>query len=330
MSKHAHPRKPAGRVKVAEDLNDSPSTDDRDRRLLRRSRKDARRRSENLRSVAVPAMGATSGYLTNSMPFYSTFPFINPSMYPPYNPPGVPPYMPLAFQYPVLPPILPSTVYDGDVHESSEADDYSPPPPPPPYTLEEFDAATEDVCGKFIDTVISTLVLEVVCGCIEEMVKSYLRQSKLLIEPPMERVNMESDSVPTHIRRHSTPMQLGRGPRRAPPPNVGRGPLLHPALQRPSSDPVPPPPMPPPAARGLVIQQPASDAIGFNLESVDISQFGTEAELCHHVVAQMVEQLVFLHLVDMAMGDGVDALVRVACESMLHDMMMAELLERLI
>ena len=32
----------------------------------------------------------------------------------------------------------------------------------------------------------------------------------------------------------------------------------------------------------------------------------------------MVEQLVFLHLVDMAMGDGVDALVRVACESMLH------------
>lgn len=156
MSKHAHPRKPAGRVKVAEDLNDSPPTDDRDRRLLRRSRKDARRRSENLRSVAVPAMGATSGYLTNSMPFYSTFPFINPSMYPPYNPPGVPPYMPLAFQYPVLPPILPSTVYDGDVHEryftasfrcdaiftasslscSSEADDYSPPPPPPPYTLE--------------------------------------------------------------------------------------------------------------------------------------------------------------------------------------------------
>ena len=96
----------------------------------------------------------------------------------------------------------------------------------------------------------------------------------------MERVNMESDSVPTHIRRHSTPMQLGRGPRRAPPPNVGRGPLLHPALQRPSSDPVPPPPMPPPAARGLVIQQPASDAIGFNLESVDISQFGTEAEVC--------------------------------------------------
>ena len=153
MSQHAHPRKPAGRVRVAEDLNASPLTEERDRRLLRRSHKDARKRSENLRSVVVPAIGATSSYLANSMPYYSTFPFFNPSMYPPYNPPGVPPYMPLTFQYPVLPPILPSTAYDGEDHErylhviillrriatasswscsSSESDKDS----PPPYTVE--------------------------------------------------------------------------------------------------------------------------------------------------------------------------------------------------
>ncbi|KAL5457228.1 hypothetical protein EMCRGX_G034473 [Ephydatia muelleri] len=351
MSQHAHPRKPAGRVRVAEDLNASPLTEDRDRRLLRRSHKDARKRSENLRSVVVPAIGATSSYLANSMPYYSTFPFFNPSMYPPYNPPGVPPYMPLTFQYPVLPPILPSTAYDGEDHESSsEADKDS----PPPYTVEEFNAATEDVCSQLIDTVLSTLVLEVVCGCIEEIVKSYLRQSKLLIEPPMERLNMGSDPIPTQIRRHSMPIQAGRGPpsnaggapplnagrapppngergpplnaEEAPPPNVGRGPLLHladlAAHPRPSSGPV--------AAVMARVQQPASDATRFNLESVDISQFGSEAELCHHVVTRMVDQLIFVHLVDMALDDGMDALVRVACESLLYDMMMAELLDRLI
>ena len=52
---------PAGRVRVAEDLNASPLTEERDRRLLRRSHKDARR--ENLRSVVVPAIGATSSYV---------------------------------------------------------------------------------------------------------------------------------------------------------------------------------------------------------------------------------------------------------------------------
>ena len=32
----------------------------------------------------------------------------------------------------------------------------------------------------------------------------------------------------------------------------------------------------------------------------------------------MVDQLVFVHLVDMALDDGMDALVRVACESLLY------------
>ena len=121
----------------------------------------------------------------------------------------------------------------------------------------------------------------------------------------MERLNMGSDPIPTQIRRHSMPIQAGRGPPSnagrapppngergpplnaegappltaggAPPPNVGRGPLLHLAdlavHPRPSSGPV--------AAVMARVQQPASDATRFNLESVDISQFGSEAEVVY-------------------------------------------------
>ena len=117
MSEHTPNRKQAGRVKVTQRLNASSPTEDKDRRLVRRSHRKARKRSERLRDAVLPTMGATNGYLTNPLSCYSAFPVISPSMYPPYNPPGVPPYMPLAFQYPVLPPILQSAAYERDDHE---------------------------------------------------------------------------------------------------------------------------------------------------------------------------------------------------------------------
>lgn len=277
----------------------------------------------------LPTIGMPGAYFTNPMSYYSTLPVFNSSVCPPYNPPTMPQYLPVAFQYPVLPPIPPihqRSVYDSDANESSsEVDEES--PPPPAHTSEELNIATEDVCNTFVDSVVSNLAMEVVCGCIEEIVKSYLKQSKLLVDPPRAmidppRAKIDPPRPQMRMTNDAVPAQVEQSVGRVPSSNSAERALLHhpakpAANQRHLSLPK--------AAR-----QPAIDSARFAVKHLDISQFDSEAELCNHIITQMVDHLVFMHLLDMAMDGGAEALVRVACDGLLCDLIMSELMSRSI